>query len=55
MDGVSEQVKDSHPDPDSAPQTARQVIRRAKRYSGRRVSAEDKIRIVMEGVRRQRL
>ena len=51
MDSVSDQVKDSHPDPDSSPQTARQVIRRVKRYSGRRVSAEDKIRIVMEGLR----
>lgn len=51
MDGVNDEVKDSHPDPDSAPQTARQVIRRVKRYSGRRVSAEDKIRIVMEALR----
>lgn len=51
MDGSSDEAKDSHPDLDSAPQTARQVIRRVKKYSGRRVSAEDKIRIVMEGLR----
>ncbi len=51
MDSVNEELQERHPDPDAAPQTAKQVIRRAKRYSGRRVSAEDKVRIVMEGLR----
>jgi transposase len=51
MDSASEEPKERQPDPDASPQTAKQVIRRAKRYSGRRVSAEDKIRIVMEGLR----
>jgi transposase len=51
MDSTMEEPKEQHPDPDASPQTAKQVIRRAKRYGGRRVSAEDKVRIVMEGLR----
>jgi transposase len=35
----------------SKPETARQLIRRTKRYSRRKISAEDKIRVVMEGLR----
>ena len=40
--------------PDSAkskPETAKQLIRRAKRGGRRKISAEDKIRIVLEGLR----
>jgi len=33
------------------PETARQLISRVKRYGRRKVSAEDKIRIVLEGLR----
>jgi len=51
MDSLNEKTQERRPDPDASPQTAQQVIRRAKRYSGRRVSAEDKVRIVMEGLR----
>jgi len=51
MDGVIQEGQDKHPDQDASQQTARQVIRRVKRYSGRGVSAEDNIRIVMEGLR----
>jgi len=51
MDSANEEHKEQRPDPDASPQTAKQVIRRAKLYSGRRVSAKDKIRIVMEGLR----
>jgi len=51
MDGDMREEQDVHPDQDAMPQTARQVIRRLKRHSGRRISAEDKIRIVMEGLR----
>ena len=51
MDSGIEDVQGRSADPDASPQTARQVIRRVKRYSGRRVSAEDKVRIVMEGLR----
>lgn len=35
----------------SKAETARQLIRRTKRYSRRKISAEDKIRVVMEGLR----
>jgi transposase len=42
-------VEEQSAEPD--PKTARQLIRRVKRYGRRRVSAEDKIRIVMEGLR----
>lgn len=42
-------VEEQSPEPD--PKTARQLIRRVKRYGRRKVSAEDKIRIVMEGLR----
>ena len=35
----------------SRPETARQLIRQTKRYGRRKISAEDKIRIVMEGLR----
>jgi len=51
MGSATEGVQGRSPDPDASPQTAKQVIRRVKRYGGRRVSAEDKIRIVMEGLR----
>lgn len=51
MDSANEEPKERQLDPDASLQTARQVIRRAKRYGGRRVSAEHKIRIVMEGLR----
>jgi len=33
------------------PETAHQLIRQVKRYGRRRISAEDKIRIVMQGLR----
>jgi len=33
------------------PEAARQLIRKAKRHARRKVSAEDKVRIVMEGLR----
>jgi transposase len=51
MDSGITERREHRPDPDASPQTARQTIRRLKRYSGRRVSAEDKVRIVMEGLR----
>ena len=51
MDDSLQEAKGSKPDQDSMPQTARQVIKRVKRYGGGRVSAEDKVRIVMEGLR----
>lgn len=35
----------------SKPETARQLVGRMKRYGRRKVSAEDKIRIVLEGLR----
>jgi transposase len=38
-------------DSDARPQNARQLIRKVKRHARRRVGAEDKIRIVMEGLR----
>ena len=37
--------------PESKPESARQLISRVKRHTRRRISAEDKIRVVMEGMR----
>ena len=34
-----------------APETAQRLVRQVKRYARRRVGAEDKIRIVLEGLR----
>ena len=51
---VSKSEQTSKPEGDSparAGETARQLIRRAKHASRRRFPAEEKIRIVMEGVR----
>jgi transposase len=51
---VSKSEQTSKPEGDSparAGETARQLIRRAKHASRRRFPAEEKIRIVMEGIR----
>ena len=48
---MNEQVRKDVPEGEAKPETARQLIRRVKRYGRRKVSAEDKIRIVMEGLR----
>ena len=39
------------PQSESSPETASQLVRKVKRYSRRRVPAEVKIQIVMEGIR----
>jgi len=48
-DAAREVQPDAHAD--SRPETAEQLISTVKRYSRRRVSWEDKTRIVMEGLR----
>ena len=48
---MSETVQNTPDSTKSKPETARQLIRRAKRVGRRKISAEDKIRIVMEGLR----
>jgi transposase len=53
-DEVSKSESTSKPEGDSparAGETARQLIRRAKRATRRKFPAEEKIRIVMEGIR----
>jgi transposase len=47
----SEQARPEEDSPARAGETARQLIRRAKHASRRRFPAEEKIRIVMEGIR----
>lgn len=44
-------IMQSSSDSSSRPETAHQLIRRTKRIGRRRISAEDKTRIVMEGLR----
>jgi len=48
---MNESTQEHKPDTNSPPETAAQLVRTAKRYGRRKVSAEDKIRIVMEGLR----
>jgi len=48
---MSENVQNTSDTPKSKPETARQLIRRTKRVGRRKISAEDKVRIVMEGLR----
>ena len=48
MEELSEKPVESN---EPEPRTARQLIRRAKRCGQRKIGAEDKIRIVMEGLR----
>jgi transposase len=47
----SEQARPEEDSPARAGESARQLIRRAKHASRRRFPAEEKIRIVMEGIR----
>jgi transposase len=48
---MNESTQEHKPDTNSPPETAAQLVRTAKRYGRRKISAEDKIRIVMEGLR----
>jgi len=48
---MDEQDRKGEGKAESKPETARQLMRQVKRRSGRRFPAEDKIRIVLEGLR----
>ena len=46
-----EDTKEVKSEEDRVPETAKQLISRVKKHGRRRMSAEDKVRIVMEGLR----
>ena len=48
---MNESIQNNVDGVSSRPETAHQLIRRVKRFGRRKISAEDKIRIVMEGLR----
>jgi len=48
---MSDAIADRVESENARPETARQLIRKTKRFGRRKISAEDKIRIVMEGLR----
>jgi transposase len=46
-----EETKEAQPEETRDPETSKQLISRVKKHGRRRMSAEDKVRIVMEGLR----